>query len=190
MMNLSTLFKYLFWAWTASEVLILVVTRTGRKGGQIRDRGSLLILWPVIFFSVWFAEDYGGTHDHNLLAGAHWVKAVALGLLIAGLVVRWTAIITLGKSFSANVAIHATQTLNRSGLYRWVRHPSYSGMLLIFAAVGLGTRNWVSLAVMLVFPTAALLYRIHVEEIALTGAFGPEYTQYQRETKKLIPGIY
>ncbi len=189
-MTLSIVFKYLFWAWTASEVLILVVTRTRRKGGQIKDRGSLLILWPAIFCSVWFAESYGETHDHNMFVGAHWPRVVALILLILGLAVRWTAILTLGKSFSANVAIHATQTLNRSGLYRWVRHPSYSGMLLIFAAVGLSTRNWVSLAVMLIFPTAALLYRIHVEEIALTGAFGPEYTQYQRETKRLIPGIY
>jgi len=189
MPTVSILFKYLLWAWTASEVLILVVTRTRRKGGQIKDRGSLLILWPTIFCSVSFAEWYGDTHVHTL-GGAHWVKVVALCLFVIGLVVRWTAILTLGKSFSANVAIHATQTLNRSGLYRWVRHPSYSGMLLIFAAIGLGTRNWVSLAVMLIFPTAALLYRIRVEEIALTGAFGPEYMQYQRETKKLIPGIY
>jgi len=190
MPTISILFKYLFWAWTASEVLILVVTRTGRKSGQIKDRGSLLILWPVIFCSVWFAEWYGDTHDHNLLVGAHWLKDVALSLLVVGLVVRWTAILTLGTSFSANVAIHATQTLNRSGLYRWVRHPSYSGMLLIFAAIGLATRNWVSLAVMLICPTAALLYRIHVEEIALNQAFGADYADYSKSTKRLIPGIY
>jgi protein-S-isoprenylcysteine O-methyltransferase Ste14 len=41
-----------------------------------------------------------------------------------------------------------------------------------------------------VFPTAALLYRIHVEEIALTGAFGEDYVEYSRVTKRLIPGIY
>ena len=189
-MSLSILFKYLLWTWTASEVLILVVTRTSRKSGQIKDRGSLLILWPVIFCSVSFAEWYGDTHIQNMFGGAHWLRIVALVLIVVGLVIRWTAILTLGTSFSANVAIHATQTLNRTGLYRWVRHPSYSGMLLIFAAVGLSTRNWLSLAVMMILPTAALLYRIRVEEIALTGAFGPEYTQYQHETKKLIPGIY
>ena len=37
---------------------------------------------------------------------------------------------------------------------------------------------------------AALLYRIHVEEAALTGAFGQEYVEYSRTTKRLIPGIY
>jgi protein-S-isoprenylcysteine O-methyltransferase Ste14 len=39
-------------------------------------------------------------------------------------------------------------------------------------------------------PFAALLYRIHVEEAALTGAFGEQYTDYSRTTKRLVPGIY
>jgi protein-S-isoprenylcysteine O-methyltransferase Ste14 len=88
------------------------------------------------------------------------------------------------------VAIHANQTLRKTGLYRWVRHPSYSGMLVIFAAIGLSQRNWVSLAVMLIFPTAALLYRIHVEELALGEAFGDDYARYRQSTFRLIPGIY
>jgi protein-S-isoprenylcysteine O-methyltransferase Ste14 len=63
-------------------------------------------------------------------------------------------------------------------------------MLLIFAAIGLSQRNWTSLAIMLVFPTAALLYRINVEEMALTEAFGKDYVEYSRCTKRLLPGIY
>jgi protein-S-isoprenylcysteine O-methyltransferase Ste14 len=39
-------------------------------------------------------------------------------------------------------------------------------------------------------PGAALLYRIHVEERALRGAFGEEYVAYSRVTKRLVPGIY
>jgi protein-S-isoprenylcysteine O-methyltransferase Ste14 len=111
-------------------------------------------------------------------------------LLVVGLAIRWTAIFTLGRSFSTNVAIHATQTVHKTSLFRWMRHPSYTGMLLCFFAVGTYERNWVSVAIMLVFPTAALLYRIHVEEIALTGAFGEEYAEYSRITKRLVPGIY
>jgi protein-S-isoprenylcysteine O-methyltransferase len=52
------------------------------------------------------------------------------------------------------------------------------------------TRNWVGLAITLVPTTAALLYRIHVEEAALRQAFGQEYSDYSRATKRLIPGIY
>jgi protein-S-isoprenylcysteine O-methyltransferase Ste14 len=125
-----------------------------------------------------------------MLVGAHWLRIAAIALLVAGLAIRWAAIFTLGRSFSTNVAIHATQTVHKTGLFRWVRHPSYAGMLLIFTAIGLSQHNWVSLAIMLVFPTAALLYRIHVEEMALTEAFGEDYLEYSRVTRRLVPGIY
>ncbi len=55
-----------------------------------------------------------------------------------------------------------------------VRHPSYSGLLLVFLAVGLWTRNWLSLAIFMVPPMLALLYRMVVEEWALREAFGTE----------------
>jgi protein-S-isoprenylcysteine O-methyltransferase Ste14 len=46
------------------------------------------------------------------------------------------------------------------------------------------------LALAVVAPTAALLYRIGVEEAALRAAFGEEYLAYTRETKRLIPGLF
>jgi len=51
-------------------------------------------------------------------------------------------------------------------------------------------RNWACLALMLIAPTLAVLYRIHIEEQALLGAFGAEYADYSRTTKRLIPGVY
>ncbi len=188
--NLSGLWKVLDWAWIASEVLILVATRTRRSTGNVRDRGSLLILWPVIVASVTVSEWIGAAQQPTMFAGAQWVKTLSVAILAAGLTIRWTAMATLGKRFSANVAIHTSQTLHRTGLFRFVRHPSYTGLLLIFVALGMHTRNWWGLAVMLIPTTAALLYRIHVEEAALVGAFGQEYRDYSRTTKHLIPGIY
>jgi protein-S-isoprenylcysteine O-methyltransferase Ste14 len=128
--------------------------------------------------------------DQHVFGGAHWLKPLSDGLMIAGLAVRWTAILTLGKAFSSNVAIQESQTIQRSGLYRIVRHPSYLGLLIIFFAIGVHSRNWLGLAVVMVPTTAALLYRIHVEEIALRDAFGAEYADYSKSTKRLIPGIY
>ena len=189
-MTVAGLFTILYWIWVASEALLQIVTRTSRSTGQIKDRGSLLVLLAVIFGSIWIALDYGATHPHNLPGNREVLRLISLGLLIVGLLVRWTAILTLGVSFSTNVAIHATQTLRKTGLYRWIRHPSYSGMLVIFAAIGLSQRNWVSLAIMLILPTAALLYRIHVEELALGEAFGEDFARYRKSTFRLIPGVY
>ena len=189
-MTAAMLWKILDWIWIVSEVVILAATRTRRSSGNVRDRGSLLILWPVIVVSITAGSWIGEAHAPTMFGGAHWVRTASLAVLIIGLAIRWTAIATLGKAFSANVAIHATQTVRKTGLFRFVRHPSYSGLVLIFIAVGMHTRNWVGLAITLVPTTAALLYRIHVEEDALRQAFGQEYIDYSRATKRLIPGIY
>jgi protein-S-isoprenylcysteine O-methyltransferase Ste14 len=173
-----------------SELLVLVVTRTRRGGGEIRDRGSLEVLWFVIFGAMFVGSWAGAVYRPAKFDGGHWLASVCLGLLAVGLAIRWSAIYTLGKSFSANVAIHSTQKLNQSGLFRWMRHPSYTGMLLIFLAMGLDTHSWLGLGIIVLLPAAALLYRIHVEEVALTGAFGSEYVEYSQRTKRLIPGIY
>jgi protein-S-isoprenylcysteine O-methyltransferase Ste14 len=189
-MTTAMLWKIFDWTWIASEVIILAATRTRRSSGNVRDRGSLLILWPVIVASITAGSWIGEAHAPTMFGGAHWVRTASLAVLVIGLAIRWTAIATLGRAFSANVAIHATQTVRKTGLFRFVRHPSYSGLVLIFVAVGMHTRNWMGLAITLVPTTAALLYRIHVEEAALRQAFGQEYVDYSRATKRLIPGIY
>lgn len=125
-----------------------------------------------------------------MFGGAHALKTTGLAVLIIALVIRWSAIFTLGKFFSSNVAILDSQKLNRSGLYRFIRHPSYLGLLLVFLAIGLHSRNWLSFAIVLAPTAAALLYRIHVEESALLQAFGTEYVSYCKSTSRLIPGLY
>jgi len=189
-MNTSKVFEYVCWAWCGSELLLQIVTRTSRSTGTVKDRGSLLILVGAIWASFWWAGWYGATHARTMFGGAPWLITAGLVLLLVGLAIRWTAILTLGTSFSVNVAIHATQTVRKTGLYRWMRHPSYTGAILCFASVGVEERNWVCLAIMLVLPTAGLIYRIHVEERALTEAFGQEYTEYSKVTKRLVPGVY
>jgi protein-S-isoprenylcysteine O-methyltransferase Ste14 len=189
-LSISLLWKILFYGWTASEVCLVIVTRTRKRDGMVRDRGSLFILWGTIVGSIFAAEWIHENVQAPMFPGAHWPRYVALSLMIAGLVIRWTAILSLGKAFSVNVAIRTTQTLYQSGLYRLVRHPSYSGMLMCIVAIGMVQRNWIGAAVVILPTTAAVLYRIHVEEAALMDAFDSQYRAYRHTTKRLIPGIY
>jgi len=194
-MSLSIVWKIFYYGWFASEIYIAIATRTRRGTGAVRDRGTLLLLWVVIFSAltcgIWIGEAKGPNLPAGpVIFGAPWMRFASLLVLLFGLVLRWTAVISLGKSFSSNVAIHATQTVLKTGLYRYMRHPSYTGLLLCILAVGLHQRNWISLLVIFVPPAAALLYRIHVEEIALREHFGLEYIDYCRQTARLVPGIY
>ncbi len=189
-MHIASLWPGLFWLWTISEVALVLATRTRRSSGTTQDRGSIVILWLTIIASIsacdWLADSL---HVANF-TGSPWLKPLTIALMVIGLAIRWTAILSLGRSFSVNVAIKQSQTIYRKGLFRVVRHPSYLGMLIIFLAIGLRSRNVVSLAIMLVCPAAALLYRIHVEERALDRAFGADYANYRQTTKRLFPGLY
>jgi protein-S-isoprenylcysteine O-methyltransferase Ste14 len=189
-MSLQVIFKLLYWSWIATEVLVLIVTRTRRGGGEVRDRGSLTVLWVTIMASITAGMWASAVYRPAIFHAGPWLAPFVVGLMALGLLIRWTAIYTLGRSFSANVAIRETQTLQRSGLFRHMRHPSYTGMVLIFIAMGLSTHSWLGLTLIVLPPLAALLYRIHVEEAALTGAFGQDYLAYSRETKRLIPFVY
>jgi protein-S-isoprenylcysteine O-methyltransferase Ste14 len=179
-----------YWAWVISELVVIVVTRTRRSSGTVRDRGSILVLWVVIFSSITAGSWYGAVHTPTIFGGAGWVKKASVAILVAGVAVRWTAIVSLGRAFSVNVAIHEGQRLYRKRLFAAVRHPSYTGMLIIFAAIGVRTMSWIGLGMILLPSFAALLYRIHVEEEALTEAFGEQYLVYSRTAKRFVPGIY
>ena len=161
-MSLGTLWIGLNWAWIALEVAIAVGTRARRDKANIQDRGTQLLLWVVIILSL----TASGWMRHLKLADMHvggsWLRPASVALLAAGLVVRIGAILTLGKWFTGNVATHAAQTIQRAGLYRVVRHPSYLGMEMIFLAIGLHTHDWACLAAAFVPPTLAVVYRIRV----------------------------
>lgn len=189
-MTLPLAWQILYWTWVASEVIIGIGTRTRQSTGKVHDRGSLVLLWIVICSAMTAAIWIGEATPANMFGGTRSLKVAGVVVLVIALIIRWTAIYTLGNSFSSNVAILDSQKLHRSGLYRFVRHPSYLGLILVFFAVGLHSRNWLSLAIAVLPTTAALLYRIHVEESALIHAFGEEYLVYSKQVNRLIPGLY
>jgi protein-S-isoprenylcysteine O-methyltransferase Ste14 len=189
-MNLEFFFDLLGKIWVVGEILIALITTTRPGRGKIQDRGSQILLWGVIIASSWIDAWMHRFSPVDMPDSYSWLRPVAFAILIFGLGIRAAAIFTLGGAFSANVAMRAGQRLQRKGLYRLVRHPSYLGLELILLAFALHARTWACFAVFLVPPTLALLYRIHVEETALRMAFGADYEDYCRRTKRLIPGVY
>ena len=170
----------------------LVLRFSRRSGGSAKpsDGGSLALLWVSIGvgigLGIWlaFAVPVAGFS----LSPA--VSRLVVALFLGGLVLRWWAILELGKFFTVDVAIATDHQLVVRGPYRWMRHPSYTGMMLAFAAFALTLQNGLSLAAVLIPISVALAYRIRVEEAALLSAFGEEYRRYSLTAKRLVPGLY
>lgn len=125
-----------------------------------------------------------------ITAGRWPLFIVGLTLMAFGILIRQWAIASLGRFFTADVRVHAGQTVVEHGPYRWVRHPSYSGLLLFFVGTGLALSNWGALAMLAVVPAAGLVVRIRAEERALEAGLGEPYRRFAATRRRLIPGVW
>jgi protein-S-isoprenylcysteine O-methyltransferase len=176
--------------WGVSEIILGVKTRARSAAADVRDRGSLAIMWLTITASLVAGVAFRTLSATRIHFSSRRMFAICLILLITGAAIRWTAILTLGRWFTSNVAIGQGHRIIQTGLYGYIRHPSYTGMLLAFAALAFAQQNWFSITIIMVPITAAVLYRIRVEEAALIEAFGKDYLNYCKSTRRLVPGVY
>jgi protein-S-isoprenylcysteine O-methyltransferase Ste14 len=116
--------------------------------------------------------------------------AAGLVILLAGLVLRGWAFKTLGQYFTHTVMVSADQPVIARGPYRVLRHPSYTGLLLAAAGVGLAAANWAGLGGVLLLTLTPLLWRIHTEETALLATLGGRYRGYAAQHKRLVPLVW
>lgn len=161
------------------------------REGAPSDRRSLL--W--VYLSV-----VGGLVGGFLLAthvrtaaipDARWpIFVLGLVLMVCGVALRQWAVWLLSGYFTIDVRVHAGQTVVEAGPYRWVRHPSYAGMLLTLAGIGLALGNWAGLVALIVLPSAGLVHRIRVEERALLDGLGEQYRRFAAHRAHLIPGVW
>jgi protein-S-isoprenylcysteine O-methyltransferase len=172
-----------------SEVFLAVTRRSGR-GAVSRDRRSVFLLWAVILISIFVGVSIQALYPNAELPRPHAWYLLGMLLCIAGIVLRWYSIFYLGRFFTVDVAIATQHKLIDSGPYRSIRHPSYTGALMVFAGFGLCLGNWLSILAITLPIFGAFLWRIRVEEHALLAALGDDYRAYIRRTKRLIPLIY
>lgn len=172
-----------------SELGLNLVKRS-RAGAISKDRNSLLLALLLNGTGCGLATYFMFQPPEWTLWRGELLTLSGLCLFLSGMALRWYAIIYLGRFFTTNVAIAQDHRLIDTGPYRLVRHPSYSGSLLMVVGFGLCLGNIASLLSLMAFAGLALFRRIQVEEHALTEAFGEQYHSYMRRTKRLIPFLF
>ena len=173
-----------------SEVALAFALRSRENVARGADRGSIVVLWTTILLAI-FASLQVLSRGWARLPGPvlSWA-AVGITVLFAGLALRWTAILTLRRAFTVDVAIAKDQRIVDHGIYGVLRHPAYAGNLVAFLGMALTYGDWLAGLVLFLPIAAAFSYRMSVEERALGAAFGEDYARYARRTKRLIPFVY
>jgi len=179
----------LLYCWVALEVGLLIRDlANGRRSG--RDRGTRVLVSVTLVGAIWVSLLLRTLVPALNTSAPHgWAVAGAVSMVL-GLALRLWAVVTLGRSFSTFLGVHPGQTVIRHGPYRWVRHPSYTGLWLIVLGFGVGVGHWLSLTACACISLIGVIPRIRIEEAELTRVLGEEYRAYQRHTYRLVPGIW
>jgi len=151
----------------------------------VQDRSSFLIIQVTGIAAIAAAIAFRYL-NWTIAPGA--VQYIGLLLIPAGLGVREWAVIKLGRFFSRTVQIEPGHQLITDGPYRWIRHPAYTGMVLIYLGIALAVGTWLGGVVTLGLMLAATTYRIGIEEQVLIEAFGNAYRDYMKHTWRLFLG--
>jgi protein-S-isoprenylcysteine O-methyltransferase Ste14 len=180
--------------WLIVVIITAAIEVTGifrfRRGATRRDRGSQIVLrlttGPGAVLMVLAPRILPGAEIHPALA------SVIVGLVIfsSGEALRVWAKVNLGRYFTYAVKTSSDQPVITAGPYRFVRHPSYTGIMLIAIGTGLTFGNWFGLATVTIGALAGLRYRIAVEEKALLADLGGRYQEFAARRKRLIPFIW
>jgi protein-S-isoprenylcysteine O-methyltransferase Ste14 len=125
------------------------------------------------------------------LPGNGWIwVALGAGIAWCGIALRAWAIATLGRFFRRDVTVVQDQPVVTAGPYRRLRHPAYTGNLLIALGVGLMLGNAGALLVLAVVPFLGHIPRIRVEEAALERELGNSYRDFASGRARLVPGLW
>jgi protein-S-isoprenylcysteine O-methyltransferase Ste14 len=183
-------FYAVFGLWLVLEWWVRFRSRVNRQGAPL-DQGNVLAV--VVFVAVGLAGAFalaGDVPSAAIQDGRRVVFVAGLALMCVGIAVRQWAVAVLGRFFTIDVRVQPGQTVVDRGPYRWVRHPSYTGMIVTFVGVGLALGNWLALAVAVVVPTIGLVLRIHAEERTLLAGLGEPYRRYAAGRPRLFPGLW
>lgn len=116
--------------------------------------------------------------------------AVGLALYGLGMWLFHRAHHDLGTNWSITLQLRQGQVLVTHGVYRYVRHPMYSALLAYGAGQALIVPNWAVAPSYLVPICALVAIRLCAEEQMMVKAFGDQYIEYCKRTRRLIPGIW
>ncbi len=154
------------------------------------DRGSRLAVRLSTLVGVVGAVICKRSFLSATIATQTTVEWIGLAFLWFGLGLRLWSFQTLGRYFTFTVQTSEDQPVVSAGPYRVIRHPGYAAILLAVIGVGFVLNNWASLVVLTAAAATGLIYRITVEEDALSSDLGGRYQSYAQDRKRLVPFVW
>lgn len=181
----------------ATVAMIAIRSPHGRRSRGVpverRRRGAvelvlLTIAWLAFFvLLVWIATPVFSFADYPLHAGPLMIGSACL---VIGLWLFYRSHADLGTNWSITLELRERHQLVTHGVYRALRHPMYSALLIYSAGQALVVPNWLAGPSYAIAMLLLIALRMRPEERMMREKFGVAYENYVAATKRLIPGVW
>ncbi|MBN1894836.1 isoprenylcysteine carboxylmethyltransferase family protein [bacterium] len=164
-------------------------TGSGKGEKQMKRQKWTILLLQVTSIAVLFVSPWSDRQAVAVMGGSALIRYAGLVLTFLGYALMSLAVVGLGRQFSLDVTVQKDHQLVTGGLYRYVRHPRYLGIVCFMSGIALVFRSWLGL-VLAIVTLAVLIWRISDEEKLMHREFGAAWEDYARKSKRLIPFFY
>jgi protein-S-isoprenylcysteine O-methyltransferase Ste14 len=181
----------------SSIVMVMIRAPHGQRSRAVKvarsRRGALetalLMLAGLAFFVplIWVAAPVFAFADYPLHPVPLLVGVVCLAV---GLWLFARSHADLGTNWSITLEVRERHQLVTQGIYRTLRHPMYSALLLYSLGQALVVPNWIAGPSYGVAMALLFAFRLGPEERMMLEEFGVDYDAYMRRTKRLVPGLW
>ena len=161
----------------------------GEQNKRVRRQSVVLLVLAPLLFGMLFFIPFADRRSIGVMMAGQGLRWLGLFLYGLGLALMSWSRAALGRMYSGEVTIQKSHQLIKTGLYRYIRHPIYLGMLCSALGLSFLFRSWIGLAVMIPI-MAGLLFRIGDEEAVLHKEFGSEWETYHQQSWCFIPYLY
>jgi protein-S-isoprenylcysteine O-methyltransferase Ste14 len=175
-------------AWGAIWLLWAIRNKPTQQRESVSSRLSYTVLTVAAFWAMFSGDVPQGWLRVRLFPASTWTEVLGVVVTAAGLAFSLWARFYLGTNWSGAVTVKVGHQLVRSGPYRWVRHPIYTGLVLAMLGTALERRS-VRGIVAVVLLYAGFKIKSKIEERTMIATFGSEYDDYSRGTGGILPKL-
>jgi Putative protein-S-isoprenylcysteine methyltransferase len=167
-----------------------ILVPLARQRGRVMRRSDRMSSWPILVCDnvSWIISS--GILVLGIGKMPQFFIYIGIGFVIFGFALRQWAISALGLFFAPTVRIIRRHKLILHGPYAYLRHPSYTGALMLLFGIAIASQSLEAIVIATILLIPAYMYRIHVEERALRLRFGKHYDAYRKRTWALVPYLF
>jgi len=171
-------------------ILIPNAMNNAGKGKQKLNRHIIsLQITKFLSLAIVILAPYSDSHTFALFNEINSLRYLGLFLSLVGFFLMNLSLKHLGKQFSVDVTVQKNHKLITTGVYQFVRHPRYLGIIQFFLGYSLLFLSWLSVLLVICI-SCLLVWRLLDEEVLLAKEFGKKWSKYCKNSWKLVPHIY